>query len=179
MSRPNPYILTGLLLVFIAVFGGLTVLQDGLYLDTHEADTYHHLDILFRMEDGAYPHRDFVSPIGVLAFLPVVFLMKSGLSAGMAFLWAQVAVALILWPAVSYGAATRLSRGPAYAFGLLVLGLVLALTYGGADAGVSISMHYNRWAWAVSFAMLLLAILPPLGRPAPVLDGVLIGALAT
>ncbi|NNL73613.1 MAG: hypothetical protein HKP29_09625 [Silicimonas sp.] len=178
MSRPNPYILTGLLLVFIAVFGGLTVLQDGLYLDTHEADTYHHLDILFRMEDGAYPHRDFVSPIGVLAFLPVVFLMKSGLSAGMAFLWAQVAVALILWPAVSYGAATRLSRGPAYAFGLLVLGLVLALTYGGADAGVSISMHYNRWAWAVSFAMLTLAILPPLGRPAPVLDGVLIGALA-
>lgn len=178
MSRPNAYVLTGVLLVFLAVFGGISVAQGGLYLDTHEGDTYHLLDVLFRMKQGLQPHTDFVTPLGLLSFLPIVLLMKSGLGVGMAILWAQLAVALMLLPAVTYAAASRLPLRTAYVFGLLCIGLVLALTYGGAGNGASISMHYNRWAWAASFVMLILAILPSSGRPHPILDGVLIGALA-
>lgn len=179
MSRPNPYLLTGILLVFIVVFGGLSVAHDGLYLDTHEGDSYHLLDILFRMEQGLRPHQDFVTPLGVLAFQPIVLLMQAGLGVGTAILWAQVAVAVVLLPAVAYAAITRLPRRTAYAFGLFVLGLVMALTYGGSGSGASISMHYNRWAWAVSFVMLVVAVLPGVGRQRQLVDGVLIGLLAS
>ena len=37
---------------------------------------------------------------------------------------------------------------------------LLALSYGGATSGATISMHYNRWAWAVTFVALALALLP-------------------
>lgn len=178
MSRPNPYLLTGVLLVFILAFGGLSIVQGGLYLDTHEGDSYHLMDILFRMEQGLQPHRDFVTPLGLLAFLPIVLFMQAGLGVGMAILWSQVAVALLLLPAVVYAAGTRLPRRTAYAFGLLVLGFVLALAYGGPATGASISMHYNRWAWAATFVILVLAVLPAQGRSSQVIDGVLIGLLA-
>lgn len=179
MSRPNPYLLSSVLLAFVCLYGGFSVMQGGLYLDTHEADTYHLLDILFRMKSGLQPHVDFVTPIGVLAFLPVVLFMKSAFGVGISILLAQVTVALALWPFVAYAAASRLSRGMAYAFGLITLGLVLALTYGGAESGASISMHYNRWAWAISFTLLVLSILPPKGARRPLLEGILIGALAS
>ncbi|WP_413718101.1 glycosyltransferase family 87 protein [Silicimonas sp. MF1-12-2] len=179
MSRPNPYLLIGALLVFIAGFGGLSVIQNGLFLDTHEGDTYHLLDILFRMEQGLQPHVDFVTPLGLLAFLPIVLLMQAGMGVGAAIVWSQVALALLLFPVVAYAAATRLPRRTAYAFGLFVLGLVMALTYGGPSSGASISMHYNRWAWALAFVMLVLGILAPQGRSREVLDGVLIGVLAS
>lgn len=180
MSRPNPYLLIGTLLIFIGGFGGLSVMQSGLYLDTHEGDTYHLLDILFRMERGLQPHVDFVTPLGLLSFLPIVLLMQAGLGVGAAIVWSQVAVALILWPIASYAAITRLPRRTAYAFGCLVLGLVLALTYGGPASGASISMHYNRWAWALALLMLVLAILPARdGSTRQGLDGILIGALAS
>ena len=152
-------------------------MQGGLYLDTHEGDTYHLLDILFRMESGLQPHTDFVTPLGLLAFLPIVLLMQFGFGVGMALLWAQVAVALVLLPFVAYAAATRLPRRTAYAFGLFTIGLALALTYGGAETGASISMHYNRWAWAAAFVALVLAVLPGQSKPRPVLDGIAIGLL--
>ena len=137
MSRPNPYLLIGTLLVFIAGFGGLSVIQNGLFLDTHEGDTYHLLDILFRMEQGLQPHVDFVTPLGLLAFLPIVLLMQADMGVGAAIVWSQVALALLLFPVVAYAAATRLPRRTAYAFGLFVLGLVMALTYGGPSSGAS------------------------------------------
>lgn len=178
MSRPNPYILTVVLLGFSLIFGGISILQGGLYLDTHEVDTYHLLDILMRMEMGLKPHADFVTPLGLAAFLPIVLFMKAGFGVGMAILWAQMAVALILLPVAVYAAASRLPRRTAYAFGLLVVGLVLALTYGGPNSGASISMHYNRWAWSGAFILLVLSLLPSNGGQRPVVDGILIGALA-
>ena len=177
MSRPNPFILTAVLLLFIAGFGGLGLLKGGLYLDTHEGDTYHLLDILFRMKDGQTPHVDFITPIGILAFLPIVTLMKTGMAAGLAVLWGQIAVALILLPVTLYAAMTRLSGKLAYAFGVIVMLLVLALTYGGPHADTSISMHYNRWAWAISFILLVIAVLPPRKAGYPIIDGVILGLL--
>ena len=178
MSRPNPLLLTAVLAVFAALFGGLSLAQGGLYLDTHEGDTYHLLDILYRMEQGLDPHVDFVTPLGLFAFLPIVLFMQAGLGVGMAILWAEIAIAAAMVPVVAYAAATRLPRRTAYAFGLFTIGLILAMTYGGAASGASISMHYNRWAWALAFTMLTLAILPARGSTRQTLDGILIGVLA-
>lgn len=178
MSRSNPFVFLIAMLIFVAVFGGVSLTQGGLYIDTHEGDTYHLMDILFRMELGQKPHIDFVTPIGILAFLPIIIFMDAGFGVGMAFLWSQIAVALILLPIVVYAARTRLSPAVGYLFALLVLGLTLAMTYGGSGTGASISMHYNRWAWAASFLLLLIGILPAKRRPRQVVDGAIIGVLS-
>ena len=95
MGRSNRIVLALEFLAFIALFGGASVAQGGLYLDTHEGDTYHLLDILLRMEMGQTPHLDFMTPIGFLAFLPIVLLLKVEFSIGMSILWAQIAVAIL------------------------------------------------------------------------------------
>lgn len=179
MSRANPVILAGILLVFIAAFGGLTTLKGGLYLDAHEGDTYHLLDILLRMDMGLLPHQDFVTPLGLLAFLPISAVVEQGIGLGTSILYAQIAVALALWPMVTYAAWSRFPPGIAYAFGVITLGLTLALTFGSANAGVSISMHYNRWAWAIGFTALAIALLPSRARDRRVLDGLILGTLFT
>ena len=52
MSRSNPFVFAIAMLIFVALFGGASLMQGGLYIDTHEGDTYHLMDILFRMELG-------------------------------------------------------------------------------------------------------------------------------
>lgn len=179
MSRREAAILAGGLMVFVLAYGSLPWLAGGLYLDTHEGDSYHFMDILFRMaEGGQLPHLDFSTPLGILVFWPIVGFMKLGFPAGAATILAQGAVALALLPLVVYAAATRMTRGVAWMFGVFTLGLVLSLSYGGANSGVTISMHYNRWAWGVSFAMLALALLPAKGRERPRLEGAIIGVLS-
>ena len=176
MSRPNPLLLTAILLVFVALYGGATFAVGGLYLDTHEGDSFHLLDILTRMERGDVPHIDFMTPLGALGFWPIAGLIDQGYSAGMAAILAQIGVAVILLPLVVYTASTRMSRGVGTYFGCVTLGLVLALSYGTATSGVGISMHYNRWAWSVAFVVLALVFLPAKTQR-PVLDGVLVGLL--
>ena len=146
MGRANPFVLTGILAVFVAIYGGLSVLAGGLYLDSHEGDTYHFIDIVGRSVAGDIPHLDFMTPLGFLSFWPVVAFVKSGFSIGVSTVYAQITVALILFPLVIYAGATRMSRGVAILFGVLTLGLVLALSFGGEGSGVAIAMHYNRWA---------------------------------
>ncbi len=177
MSRFNPIVLTGFLLVFIVLYGGVSWLAGGLYLDTHEGDSYHFLDILLRMAGGQVPHLDFMTPLGILSFLPIVLIMQAGLSAGAATVLSQIAVALVLLPFVAYAGSTRMTRGVALMFGLFTLGLTLALSFGTATSGVSISMHYNRWAWSVAFVVLALALIPARQTERPKLDGAIIGVL--
>lgn len=177
MSRPNPFVFASVLIVFVGVYGGLSWLAGGLYLDNHEGDSYHFLDILIRMEAGEVPHLDFVTPLGILTFWPIVQLMQAGVPAGMATILAQGLVALFLLPLVVYVGVTRLSKGVALMFGLFTLGLTLALSYGSAGSGVTVSMHYNRWAWSISFVLLAIALLPA-EKPRPKLDGALVGILA-
>lgn len=178
MSRANPFLLTGIFVVFVLAYGALPWLAGGLYLDNHEGDSYHFLDILLRMEAGQVPHIDFVTPLGVLTFLPIVLLMQAGFSAGAATILAQLGVACLLLPFVVYVCTTRLTRGVALMFGLFTLGLVLALSYGSAGSGVTVSMHYNRWAWSISFVILALAMIPAMRAERPLLDGGIIGLLA-
>lgn len=173
MNRPNWAVLSGVLLIFGAALAGADLMKGGFYIGKHEGDTLHLLEIVFRMQDGARPHFDFVTPIGALAFLPIVALLKAGLGAGTAMLVAQGLVALVLLPAIIWVAGSRYRGAWAYAFGALVLVLVLALIYGEAERAVSISMHYNRWSWALAFLVLSVAVIER-GR-APVPDGLVMG----
>jgi hypothetical protein len=169
------------LVIFMAlvllVLGGLPFLRGALYIDRYEGDALHLADMVLRMaQKGQLPHLDFMTPIGVLALLPFVLMVKAGLGIGHAILAGQLAVALVLFLPVLRTARSRLTGALAYGFAFYVLLLCVALVYGEAGGAVAISMHYNRWSWALAYVALGLAVLPPLpGRARPELDGVLIG----
>ncbi len=175
MSRPKPAQLFVFLLGLIAALGGVAVAKGGFYIAKHEGDTLHLLQIVFRMADGEWPHLDFVTPIGIMAFLPIVGFMKAGFGAGNAIIWSQIAVALVLLGPVFWAAFSRFDNALAYLFGLSVMVLTLALVHGEADRLVSISMHYNRWAWAVSYVVIVLAVLPGVRARNDLFDGGIIG----
>lgn len=177
MSRPNPVILLGILVGIFFVWSGISVLRDGLYIAKHEGDTLHLVEIIFRMAEGQRPHLDFMTPIGALAFAPIVLLVKAGMGIGHALIWSQILVAAVMLPAVWWVSMSRLSPRLAPVFGGFVLILILALVHGEAEAGISVSMHYNRWAWAAAFVAILAAFRRPVHPNLPVLDGVIIGAL--
>ena len=85
---------------------------------------------------------------------------------------------LLLLPTV-WVAVSRFRTVPlALAFGAVVLFLAAGMVYGGDDVKLSLSMHYNRWAWAVVFLPLALVILPA-ERENALADGAVIGADGT
>ena len=178
MRRADPFLIAGIFLVFVIAYGGLTWMAGGLFIDMHEGDSYHVLDILTRMQAGQVPHLDFVTPLGLLVFWPVFEFVRAGYSAGAAFILAQMGVALALLPVVTYAATTRMSRALGIWFGLVTLGLTLALSFGTVGSSVTISMYYNRWAWSITFVILVLVLLPSRGASRPRLDGALVGVLS-
>ena len=175
MSRPNPLILLIILIVTLAGFSWFGLRHDALLISGHEGDTYHLLDILFRMEQGLRPHVDFMTPLGILSFLPIQVLLAQGLGMGQAILWSQVLVATALLPAIFYTSWSRLSPIVGYVFGAFTIILVLSLIYGVTELSLSISMHYNRWGWAIGFLIILLAFAPSRGREFPEIDGIFLG----
>ena len=175
MSRPNPVVFFGFLVSIIVVLGGLALLKGGLFIAKHEADTLHLMQMVVRMNMGQWPHIDFMTPLGVLSYAPIALFTWLGAGIGHAILYAQIAVAAVLLPAVWWTGVSRFSRGLAYLFGTLVMVLCVALAFGSEEQTISISMHYNRWAWAFSFVPIALAVVPPLGRERPLVDGVIIG----
>lgn len=177
MSRPNNIVLALLLLAVVVVLGGLSLLKGGFYIAKHEGDTLHLIDIVLRMADGQMPHRDFMTPIGALAFAPIAFFVQQGGGVGLSILAAQAAVALALVPAVWWIVSARVGTALGVLMGGSVLILVLALVHGEAQDSLSISMHYNRWAWALSFLALFAAIVPPVFRKNALIEGIIIGML--
>ncbi|APX89380.1 hypothetical protein BV394_06340 [Brevirhabdus pacifica] len=170
-------LLTGAGLIALAT--GAALMKGGLYIGQHEGDALHLMQIIALMTEGAQPHRDFMTPIGMLAFWPIAALTgagEAGRGAGMAFLLAQTMVALALLPALMWVAASRLRFWPAMLTVFAGLVLVLALVHGGTGRYVSVSMHYNRWAWAISLPLVLTAVLKPQYRRSALADGVLVGA---
>lgn len=175
MSKPHPLVLLGVLITTIAVLGGISVAKGGFLIAKHEGDTLHLMQIVLRMADGQIPHVDFMTPIGALAFAPIVFFVDQGMGIGQSILWAQVVVALALCPMAAWVGVSRLSTPLALLFGVAVMVLSLALVHGEAQPAISISMHYNRWAWGFSFIAIALAVLPASHRQSRVTDGLFAG----
>ncbi|MEM1430584.1 MAG: hypothetical protein AAGG09_14105 [Pseudomonadota bacterium] len=159
-----------------AVASVLTLLPGALVLSRHEGDAMHLAAMVLRMAEGQWPHLDYMTPIGVLAVAPIAGLVALGLGLGQAFIWAQILIAAALLPMVWWVAMSRFRGGVlGVAFGALVIGMVMAFVHGGTVQSISISMHYNRWAWAVAFLVMALILLPPNGRKAPRIEGAFIG----
>lgn len=175
MSRARTGILFAVMALAVLVFGGVPLLKGALYLGKHEGDAMHLADLVLRMAEGQLPHLDFMTPIGFLAIYPIALFVKAGAGLGYAIFYAQLLVALVLFLPAFYVARTRLTGIWPYAYGVFVLLLCVALVHGEAQSAISISMHYNRWAWAVAYVIVPLALLEPLGQRRPWLDGALIG----
>lgn len=175
MSRPRTAALAAFLALLIIVLGGLPLLKGAFYLEKHEGDTLHLAELVLRMARGEWPHLDFMTPIGVLAIAPIAVFVKAGAGIGHAIFYSQILVAALLLLPTLRAATSRMTGVWPWAYGGFVMLLCLALVHGEAESSVSISMHYNRWAWAISYFVIPLAVLAPLGRPRPWLDGALIG----
>lgn len=178
MSTNNGKILALFMVALLAAYAALTFAKGGFYIGKHEGDTLHLLQMLFRMQDGDWPHFDFVTPIGILAFAPIVLFLKAGLGAGQAILAGQFLVAFAMFPVAWWVARSRFSGGWAYLFAATILIFCVALVHGEAVDAVSISMHYNRWAWAAAFMAISVAMMPARGgRGSSVADGAVIGTM--
>ncbi len=167
-----------LFLVLVLIVQALFLFRNGaLMINLHEGDALHMVQIVMRMELGQLPHLDFLTPIGVLAFAPIVAFL--GLGVGKAFLAANVLMGALAVPVLWWLAVTRLRRGLAYAFGAGVVILLTAMVHGGVLQVSSVSMYYNRWAWGIGFMAVALAVLPARVRRHQLLDGVLLGGLVS
>lgn len=179
MSKEKGIILAGVQLALFILLSGTLLAKGGLYIRQHEGDTLHLLQIVFRMVDGQIPHLDFVTPIGILAFAPMVLFTKLGFGVGEAFLWGQILVGAVFFPAIWYVSLTRLSGLWRYVFMAGMLVLCLGLIHGQTNPAVSVSMHYNRWAWAAAFLAIVTSLLPPHksehAGQGQVVDGIIIG----
>ncbi len=175
MSRPNPTVLFGFFVAVIVALCGASLLKGGFYIGKHEGDTFHLLQIVFRMAEGQWPHLDFMTPIGVLAFAPIALFVSLGYGVGTSIFLAQTVVSLLVLPAVWWLAYSRLRGALPYAFGLIIFVLIGSLVHGEAQRSVSISMHYNRWAWAVAFIAITAAVIPAKAPVRPRIDGTIIG----
>lgn len=176
MQKTNPWRLTGLLLLVVLIFGGAPLLKGAFYIGKHEGDTLHMAEIVLRMARGEWPHLDFMTPIGVLAMAPIALFVKLGAGLGHAIFYAQILVALILLPAAVRVVGSRIPGRIGWAYGAFVMILCLALVHGEAERSVSISMHYNRWSWAIAYLIVPLVMLAPIeGQSRPKLDGIIIG----
>ena len=178
MSANSGKILAVFMAVLLVAYATLTFLKGGFFIGKHEGDTLHLLQMLFRMQGGDWPHFDFVTPIGILAFAPIVVFLKLGFGAGQAILAGQFLVALALFPFIWWVARSRFSGGWTYLFAATILIFCVALVHGEAVDAVSISMHYNRWAWAAAFLAITVAMIPSSGtRSASIADGVVVGTM--
>lgn len=162
------------LVAFGAVLGGIGLAKGGLYVDQHEGDMLHLIDIVMRMSLGEVPHLDFVTPLGIMAFLPFSSLVGYGFSLGSALIWGQILFALAALPMIWWTGYSRLGQWQAYAMGFVTLVLGLAFFYGNTDANVSFSMHYNRWAWCLAVLAVIIGAIRP-ARSKPLLDGLALG----
>lgn len=177
MNRSNPVIFLAFLMAIVAVLGGFALAKGGFYIGKHEGDTLHMVEIIFRMVAGETPHLDFVTPIGGLAFVPQVLFVTLGYGIGKASILAQILMAVVFLPMVWWVGIGRLTPAISALFGLVVMVLLLALVHGEAERSTSISMHYNRWAWAAAYLAIVAALVPPVHPRNAVVDGGIVGVM--
>jgi len=171
------------LLALFAIELLLLMLPSKLMITGHEGDLMHMLDASLRVASGELPHLDFMTPIGILGFAPVAGFLALGFSIGKATLLAEATLLALMLPVIWWLAVTRLSRGQAYYFGIVVIVIMMAVNYGGGSSAISLSMYYNRWAWSITFILLITILFPPKNAAAenwiaPSLIGLCMVALA-
>ncbi|QHQ37223.1 hypothetical protein [Algicella marina] len=143
----------------------------------HEGDLIHTLDLVFRMATGDAPHRDVMSPLGVLTIWPIALFVEAGFGPGRAIRLAEAMVALVMLPMIWWAAWSRLSGALAYVLGIGLILLVTALVFGGTVPSSSVSMYYNRWAWALAALMIVVLVVPERVARSAAADGLLLGAV--
>ncbi|WP_371169851.1 hypothetical protein [Aliiroseovarius sp. 2305UL8-7] len=149
--------------------------KGGLFISKHEGDTLHLLQMLIRMGEGEWPHLDFVTPIGVLAFAPISVFLEAGMGVGHAILAGQLLVAAVFFLPTWWVARTRFDGIWSYVFAATIIIFSVALLYGEGNDSTTISMHYNRWAWAAAFLAITTIVLPAKNSANPSIDGMVIG----
>lgn len=174
LAEARPGDLAVAMLLLVAAMGGVALAKGGFYIGKHEGDTLQLADIVLRIARGEWPHLDFMTPIGFLAMAPIALFVKLGAGIGHAIFYAQIMVALLLLPATIYVATTRFSGVWRWLHAAFVMVLCLALVHGETEVSLSISMHYNRWAWAIAYLAVPLAVLAPPRERAGV-EGVILG----
>jgi hypothetical protein len=100
---------------------------------------------------------------------------QAGLGLGQSFFAAQMLMAVLVLPAAVWAGISRMGTGAAALFAAVCVIFCVALVHGEAQTAPSISMHYNRWGWAVAFCALLVAVVPPRHRRSQGADGLVIG----
>ncbi len=158
------------------VLAGLSLLPGALVLSQHEGDAMHLAAMVLRMAEGQWPHVDFMTPIGIFAVAPIAALVALGMGLGQAMIWSQILLGAVLLPAVWRVAVSRFGAGwMGFAFGAIVICTAMAWVHGGTTPAISISMHYNRWAWALAFVIVALVLVPNTRAPAPRFEGAILG----
>ena len=120
----------------------------------------HTLSVSLRMMEGELPHLDFMTPIGILGFAPIVGWFSHGYQLGKAILLADITVAALLIPAVWWVGTTRLTMKQSIFLGTMIVVITTALVYGDGSTTISLAMNYNRWAWSIAFVVLSVVLFP-------------------
>ncbi len=173
LNNNNSGLVAAVLLGAFLVEAVLLLVPGRLAINGHEVDAIHAMGAALSIAGGAMQHQDFVTPLGVLSFLPVAMFIKAGFGAGTSFILAHLLVAVVLAPMVWHVAASRMSAVAGAVFAAVIMILATALVYGGDQATISISMFYNRWAWAFYFLIVAIMLLP--GQNSGLLDAIIIG----
>ncbi len=156
----------------------LLLFPHALVVNGHEGDLLHTIDAATRLGHGEWPHTGFMTPLGILSFAPISVFMSMGFGPGTSFRLGMLLVAVVLLPVIWLVGETRLGPRLKYFYGAWLIIMVTGLVYGGDQATSSISMFYNRWAWAAVFLICVIVLVPTKTEMRrSELDGAFIGLL--
>jgi len=148
----------------------------GVLIMSFQGDALHMAQTALRVASGEVPHRDFQTPLGVMAFLPISALINLGFGVGKAFAYAPSLLGIVSLPAVYWLGLTRFKIAGALLFGTIFLALMFAYIHGGLLPSVTASMYYNNWCWAIAMLVVLVAVLQgPQGRFAFWFEALILG----
>lgn len=165
----------GAVILAAVVWTVLLVGRGVLLIDQHPADALHVADILTRMAAGERPHLDFMTPIGAAMFWPAALFNGQGL--GHSILYGQVLFLWLMAPLIWWVAANRLPQFAAFALAVTAVAIIGAVIYGGTHGQLSVSMYYNRWAWAVATLVVVMILVDPPDGTRQLVDGLVLGLL--